>query len=113
MTIEIPELIALEKEVARLKNEFSYFFSKQTSTKRTITIKEIAMLEGVSVSQLRQGGAERYLLPRFGQSGYPTGTTRWNVEEYLEWSQTDPAERQQAYLESLRNKKSFRERKAI
>lgn len=113
MTIDFPEIIELEKKVARLTNEFNYFFSQTTSTKRTITIKEIAELEGVSVSQLRPNGAERYLLPRFGQSGYPTGVTRWNVEEYLEWSQIDPRERQQAYLESLRNKKQFRERKAI
>ncbi len=113
MTIEIPEIIALEKKVADLENKFTYFFSKQASTKRTITIKEIAELEGVSVSQLRPNGPERYRLPRFGQSGYPTGRTMWDVEEYLEWSQIDPKERQQSYLESLRNKKSFRERKAI
>ncbi len=113
MTIEFPEIVALEKEVARLKNEFSFFFTNQTSTKRTITISEIAAIEGVSISQLRKGGKERYLLPRFGQSGYPTGKVRWSVEEYLDWSRTDPEERRQAYLESLRNKKKFQERKAI
>ncbi len=113
MTIEIPEIVALEKEVAKLKIEFSYFFSKTTNTKRTITISEIAQIEGVSVSQLRKGGKERYLLPRFGVSGYPTGSTRWNVEEYLEWSQVDPEERRQAYLELLRNEAKFHGRKVI
>lgn len=113
MTIDIPEIKALEAEVTKLKNEFHYFFSQTASTKRTITIKEIAELEGVSVSQLRPNGKERYLLPRFGQSGYPTGVTRWNVDEYLEWSQIDPNERRASYLESLRNKKEYRTRKAI
>lgn len=111
MTIEIPEIIELEKKVSRLTNQFSYFFTKTASTKRTITIKEIAEIEDVSISQLRPHGAERYLLPRFGQSGYPTGKTRWNVEEYLEWSNIDPEERKQAYLESLRNETSCRRRK--
>lgn len=113
MTIEIPEIVELERQVASLTQQFSYFFSKTTDKKRTINISEIALCEGVSVSQLRPNGPERYLLPRFGESGYPTGAVRWDVEEYLKWSQIDPEERRKAYLESLKNKKEFRERKAI
>lgn len=112
MTIEIPEIVALEREVARLKQQFSIFqttipFQKQ---KKTISIKEIANIEEVSISQLRPNGAERYLLPRFGQSGYPTGKTRWDIAEYQEWREIDPEERRQAYLEYLRNNKQYQER---
>lgn len=102
MTIEIPEIKALEAEISRMRAEFDYFLINGITTKKTITPSEIARLEGVSVSQIRRNGAERYLLPRFGQSGYPTGAVRWDVSEYLAWRAIDPNERHDAYLQSLR-----------
>ena len=102
MTLDIPEVKALADEISRLRKEFNHLIATSVSIKKTITPSEIARLEGVSVSQIRKNGKERYLLPRFGQSGYPTGATRWDVEEYLKWRAIDPMERYEAYLQSLR-----------
>lgn len=104
MTVQFPEIENIEKAVASLRREFNYFLNSSTNVKKTVTISDIAKMEGVSVSQLRKGGKERYLLPRFGTSGYTTGAVRWNVSEYLDWRAIDPRERQQAYLEPLRNR---------
>ena len=103
MTVQLPEIEKLETTISNLKCEFNYFMTTSYLVKKTVTISDIARLEGVSVSQLRKGGKERYLLPRFGVSGYPTGAVRWNISEYLEWRAVDPRERQQSYLESLKN----------
>ena len=114
MTVQLPEIEKLEKTVASLRREFNYFLNSSTNVKKTVTISDIAKMEGVSVSQLRKGGKERYLLPRFGVSGYPTGAVRWNISEYLDWRAIDPRERQQAYLESLRNRtiRAYNEKRA-
>lgn len=105
MTLDIPEVKALADEIGRLRQEFNSLISQSTTVKKTITPSEIARLEGVSVSQIRKNGKERYLLPRFGQSGYPTGAVRWDVEEYLRWRAIDPNERYEAYLQSLKETK--------
>jgi hypothetical protein len=102
MEVSIPEVDALRQEVHFLTSAFNLYVANSTKAKKTITPSEIAYLEGVSLSQVRKGGKERYLLPRFGNSGYPTGCVRWDVEEYLAWRKQDPVERRQAYLQSLR-----------
>lgn len=66
---------------------------RHLSANQTIDIKEIAQQEGVSVRTLTTSG--RYLLPRFGESAYPTGKARWPISEYVEWSLSDPEARKQ------------------
>ena len=74
MQIEVhdPAAEELKKDVQFIKDGF--LLLALTGGKPIATIKHIAKMEGCSESQLRAGGRERYLLPRFGESGYPTGT---------------------------------------
>ncbi len=102
MEVKVPEVDALRQEIRFLTSAFNLYVTSSAKAKKTVTPSEIAYLEGVSLSQVRKGGKERYLLPRFGQSGYPTGSVRWDIEEYLAWRKQDPVERRQAYLQSLR-----------
>lgn len=60
-----------------------------------IKVAEISKIENVSVAQLR--GRERYLLPRFGVSGFPAGTDRWEMKEFLEWRAISPEKRKQMW----------------
>lgn len=101
LQIEIPEIKELIKEV-RVQNEANRIF-RMTGGCNVIDIKMIAKLEGCSESQLRQGGRERYLLPRFGESGYPSGKCRWDSEEYVRWAMIPREERKKAYYEHLKN----------
>lgn len=102
MDINIPEIEGLRKRIEFQTNLIEFFLSKSCASKRVVNIQDIARLEGVSISQLRQGGSERYLLPRFGESAFPTGRPRWSIDEYLEWSKKDPKEREAAYRLHLR-----------
>ena len=101
MELDIPEISALVSQVNDLKIMFSQLLAVSKNGKGTVNVKDIARIEGVSESQLRLGGSERYLLPRFGESAYPTGTCRWNIEEYLDWRGIDPKEREYAYRQHL------------
>ena len=66
-----------------------------TKLPAVIKVAEISQIESVSVTQLR--GKERYLLPRFGVSGFPDGTDRWTMEEYLEWKAIPPSKRKEMW----------------
>ena len=101
MKLEL-EGVATEKTQEEMAKYLKYLVYCGGNPKKVVTVKDIAYLESVAISRLRAGGAERYLLPRFGQSAYPTGVTRWPFAEYDEWSAKDPEERRQAYLEHLR-----------
>lgn len=99
--MEIPSLSdfqRIEHELSEVKALLSLYADKAALPK-VVTVADIARMEGVSKSQLYQN--EQYLLPRFGQSAYPQGTTRWPLEEYLAWSRRDPAERHREWLEHL------------
>lgn len=102
MDLSIPEFAEIRDEMKSLRSMVGTLLAI-SGVKKTVTVSDIAKMEGVAASQLRKGGKERYLLPRFGQSGYPTGTCRWDMSEYLEWSAIDPAERQRMWYEHLRN----------
>ncbi len=91
----------LMKEIKLIKESFRLLII--TGGKPVATIKHIAKMEGCAESQLRRGGRERYLLPRFGESGYPTGTCRWDMNEYLEWRAIPKEERHRMYQEHLKN----------
>lgn len=109
--IDIPEIKEFLHEV-KVQNEANRI-SRITGGRNVVNIKDIALLEGCSESQLRMGGKQRYLLPRFGESGYPDGITRWDNEEYVRWYMIPRAERKKAYLEHLRNQaKAYMRKKA-
>ena len=99
--MEIPDksdFQRLESELAEVKAILS-LYAQRAPVPKVVTIADISRIEGVSKSQLYQ--TEQYLLPRFGQSAYPMGTTRWSLEEYLAWSRRDPVERHREWLEHL------------
>lgn len=102
MNVAIPEIDEIRSEMKSLTGMVGTLLAL-SGMKKTVTVSDIARMEGIAASQLRKGGKERYLLPRFGQSGYPTGTCRWDISEYLEWSAIDPAERQRMWYEHLRS----------
>ena len=98
---DAPASVATEK-LDRIEKMLSFLLVNPD--KKIVTIDDIAVWEGVSISQLRKGGKQRYLLPRFGQSAYPDGRTRWPIDEYLAWSARPASERKAEYMEHLRNR---------
>lgn len=108
MEVRIPEMQELAREVHDLKDIVVRLLATSKEGTLTVSVLDIARMEGVAPSQLYQGGKERYLLPRFGESAYPTGTTRWPLEEYLEYRKLDPEERKAAWLRHLREQKDRR-----
>ena len=69
------------------------------SAPQNMTVQMIAKIEGVSVSHLYGAGA--YLLPRFGESAFPTGPNRWPTQEYDKWRSIDPTQRYDMYITHL------------
>lgn len=109
--VEFPELEIITERLTMLEEKMQLFLD--TGGRNVVFVSDIAKREGCSESQLRKGGAERYLLPRFGESGYPSGRTRWDVDEYLAWSKMPKEERREAYREHLRQQaEAYRKRKA-
>ncbi len=101
MVMQIPEVQIMSVRMDALESLLTNNLIAMKA-KTVVTVADIAQIEGVSLSQVRKGGKERYLLPRFGESAYPTGTIRWSLEEYLEWRKQDPFEREKKYREKLR-----------
>lgn len=99
MEFQIPELQDIRKSIDDLYRILDVMIASGKS-KRTVTIDDIAKIEGVSNSSIRH--REKYLLPRFGESGYPDGRCRWDFDEYLEWRKRPPEERKRAWEQSLR-----------
>lgn len=97
--MEIPEMNEIRNELKNIKDLFAYV---AMAGKTVVDINDIAKMEGSSYSAITHG-KDIYLLPRFGQSAYPTGKKRWPVEEYLEWRAIPPEERQDMYREHVRN----------
>ena len=63
-------------------------------------ISDIAAFYGKSYDTLRT--TDRYLLPRFGESAFPTGAARWPLSECLEWFAKPDEEKRSAYQEHVR-----------
>ena len=63
-------------------------------------ISDIAAAMNLSYEFLRTTG--RYLLPRFGESAFPSGAARWPLEECLAWMAKPDAEKRAAYQEYQR-----------
>lgn len=97
--MEIPEMQLILAKLDRLERLTTFV---ATTGKTVVDVNDIAKMEGSSYSAIMHG-KDMYLLPRFGQSAYPTGKKRWPVEEYMEWSAIPPQERQDMYREHIRN----------
>ena len=63
-------------------------------------VADMAAALGSSYEQLR--GKDRWKLPRFGQSAFPTGPTRWPLEECLDWIAKSDEEKLAAYQQYIR-----------
>lgn len=101
MKLDVPEIEELRRQMEILMDYVQLV--TETGGKLTVNLSDIAHKEGVNVSQLRKGSKDRYLLPRYGESGYPTGRTRWDTMEYARWRHIPPEERRRGYLEHLRS----------
>lgn len=93
----------LEEKTKHLE-ELILDISNKLMIPRVLKVNDIARIEGVSKTQIL--ARERYLLPRFGKSGYPDGVIRWDKEEYEEWRKIPPLVRKQMMIDSLNNKHS-------
>lgn len=96
MQVKLEELEDLKREVSDLKMLLLHL-TKMMGLKQTVNVKDIADMEGVSVSSLR--GNCRYLLPDFGVSQYPDGQDRWDNEKYLSWRAMDVNQKRRAFKE--------------
>lgn len=67
-----------------------------------VKVKDVAALENVSISQIMS--KEAYLLPRFGESAYATGSIRWPREEYFKWSERPVEDRIKEFQLYKKNK---------
>lgn len=103
MTFDLPsaeQMDRIEKQNIQILQQLSAL-NEKFSMSDVVTIADIASIEGCSETQLRAGGRSRYLLPRFGESAYPTGYARWPRSEYEEWRKIDPRDRQQMWRKHL------------
>ena len=94
---------ATKKDIEELLIYFRAM-AMQNGLKTTMNISDVAGVEGVSVSFIKQAD-NRYLLPRFGDSAYPTGPVRWPIEEYVAWRRRDPFQRQAEYRALISKKR--------
>ena len=94
---------ATKKDIEELLIYFRAM-AMQNGMKTTMDISDVAGVEGVSVSFIKQAD-NRYLLPRFGESAYPTGPVRWPIEEYVAWRRRDPFQRQAEYRALISKKR--------
>ena len=108
MNVAIPEIDEIRSEMKSLTGMVGTLLAL-SGMKRTVTVSDIARMEGIAASQLRKGGKERYLLPRFGEPGYPDGPKRWDLFEYWNWRKIPAEERKRMHKEHLRH---IRERNA-
>lgn len=74
---------------------------RNTKQPQVVTVSDIAEIEGLSVTNLKDKHPE--LLPNFGVSDYGTGTKRWNFDTYLKWQAIPVTERIQMYRTHLLN----------
>ena len=74
---------------------------RNTKLPQVVTIADIAEIEGLSVTNLKEKHPE--LLPNFGVSDYGTGTKRWAFDTYQKWQQIPVAQRKKMYQNHLLN----------
>lgn len=74
---------------------------RNTKQPQVVTIADIAEIEGLSITNLKDKHPE--LLPNFGISEYGTGTRRWSFDTYLKWQEIPVAQRLQMYRNHVLN----------
>ena len=117
MTVDIPD-IQLERldEIINGQKLILHLLSEtmaRSGQKMFWEISDIAAYYGKRYDILRT--SDRYLLPRFGESAFPTGPARWPVEECLQWIAKPDDEKRRAYQEHVRQlmRAESRKRKAV
>ena len=93
------ELAQIKREIQAERTVLSYLLMLNKQ-KMVWKISDMATALGCSYEQLR--GKDRWKLPRFGQSAFPTGPTRWPLEECLRWIDKSEQEKKGAYNEYIR-----------
>lgn len=88
----------LEKKINDLTTLVTLFAQSVGSTK-VVNVADICKFESVSKAQI--WNKEKYLLPNFGVSEYPEGTTRWNLTTYLKWREIPVKTRKDMYVDYL------------
>lgn len=104
MTVQMPEMVEMKKAFDSFCLVAEELMQRLT-VNNTVDIKDIARMEGTSLSQIRSG-RERYLLPNFGESDYPEGKIRWTWDTYLKWKAIPVKDRQEAYHKMLKSRAS-------
>ena len=74
---------------------------RNTKMPQVVTVSDIAEIEGLSVTNLKDKHPE--LLPNFGVSDFGSGTKRWHFDTYLRWQEIPVSQRQQMYRNHLLN----------
>lgn len=99
--MDIPTLDDLKRVEDKIDNLMALVTNvvNNANGRKVVTVSDICEMEGVSKTQIL--GKELYLLPNFGQSEYPVGTTRWNIETYLNWRGIPVAQRHQMMVKHL------------
>lgn len=92
------EILANQKLIISMLGDYMLVSGQRSVWK----ISDIAKRTGFSVESLR--GKDRWMLPRFGESAFPSGPARWPVDECLEWLKRPVAEKQRAYAEHVRQR---------
>lgn len=97
------DIFATKEDMEELKIYFRVM-AMQHGLKTVVDISDVANIEGVSLSFIKQS-ENRYLLPRFGESAYPTGPVRWPIEEYTAWRRRDPYQRKEEHRALIAKKR--------
>ena len=92
------EILANQKLIISMLGDYMLVSGQKSVWK----ISDIAKRTGFSVESLR--GKDRWMLPRFGESAFPSGPVRWPVDECLEWLKRPVSEKQRAYAEHVRQR---------
>ena len=98
-------IIEEQRETNRKIDMILSFMSKFmliSGQKSVMKVSDIANLTGKGEDRLR--GKDRWMLPRFGESAFPSGPARWPLEETLEWIAKPDSEKQRAYAEHVRQR---------
>ena len=74
---------------------------RNTKQPQYVTISDIAEIEGLSITNLKEKHPE--LLPNFGKSDYGTGTKRWSFDTFLRWREIPVSQRLQMYRNHILN----------
>lgn len=75
---------------------------QKTTMPRTVTVSDIARMEGLSVTNINE--RKPWILPNFGVSDYEGGKRKWDIETYSKWSAIPEKERIEMFRTHQRNR---------